>query len=91
MIFPSREIATLTLAITNRASPLHSQYERGKKLKPQFRASACLVGAPYGWIPTVTPFPRNDKSEWNASVGYIATLKLAMTELAEHSPYLVSS
>ena len=37
------------------------------------------MGAPYGWIPTVTPFPRNDKSEWNASVGYIATLKLAMT------------
>ena len=86
------------------------------------------MGAPYGWIPTVTPFPRNDKNEWNASVGYIATLKLAMTmvcsfpspgdcrayarndngvfvsprreiaalalamtELAEHSPYLVSS
>lgn len=42
-------------------------------------------------IATVTPFPRNDKSEWNASVGYIATLTLAMTELAEHSPHLMSS
>ncbi len=22
------------------------------------------VGAPYGWIPTVTPFPRNDTRRW---------------------------
>ena len=23
------------------------------------------MGAPDGWIPTVTPFPRNDKEKWN--------------------------
>ena len=42
MIFPSREIATLTLAITNRASPLHSQYERGKTRTAILRE--CLLG-----------------------------------------------
>ena len=37
-----------------RATTLHSQNEMDKKLKQQFRASACLVGAPVGWIPTLT-------------------------------------
>ena len=52
--------AALVLAITNRAENLCYQFEHGQKLLPQFRKIVCLVGAPVGWIPTVTLFPRND-------------------------------
>lgn len=56
MIFPSREIATLTLAITNRASPLHSQYESGKN---SHRNSARVLA---WWVRLTAGFPRSLRS-----------------------------
>ena len=37
-----------------RAENLCYQLKQGQKLKPQFRKIVCLVGAPVGWIPTLT-------------------------------------
>lgn len=56
MIFPSREIATHALAITNRASPLHSQYERGKN---SHRNSARVLA---WWVRLTAGFPRSLRS-----------------------------
>ena len=55
--------ALLGFQSANRAENLCYQLKQGQKLLPQFRKIVCLVGAPDGWIPTVTSFPRNDTGE----------------------------
>ena len=52
--------ALLGFQSANRAENLCYQLKQGQKFLPQFRKIVCLVGAPDGWIPTVTSFPRND-------------------------------
>ena len=55
--------ALLGFQSANRAENLCYQLKQGQKLLSQFRKIVCLVGAPDGWIPTVTSFPRNDTGE----------------------------
>ena len=63
----NRNVNTVAIAIDlacsrnhYRAENLCYQFKQGQKLLPQFRKIVCLVCAPYGLIPAVTSFPRND-------------------------------